>query len=71
MVNYIGLGQDSRSPGFICVEEASGGLPGGGEGAIEVGQVKKEGRVFPAEGHSLLLPSELSPLDASVQVSQL
>lgn len=46
-----------------CLEEVMG--------AMEVGQMKKEGRVFPAEGHSLLLPSELSPLDASVQVSQL
>lgn len=46
-----------------CLEEVMG--------AIEVDQVKKEGRVFPAEGHSLFLPSKLTPLDASVQVSQL
>lgn len=39
-------------------------------GAIEIGQVKK-GRVFPAEGHFLLLPSEPSPLGALIQVSQL
>ena len=40
-------------------------------GTVEVGQVKKKGRVFPVEGHFLLLPSELSPLDALIEVSQL
>lgn len=38
-------------------------------GDIEVGQVKKQGRVFPAEGHARLLSSELSPLDASIHAS--
>lgn len=37
---------------------------------IDIGHVTKEG-VIPAEGCPLLLPSELSPLDAFVQVSQL
>lgn len=39
--------------------------------ATEAGQMKREGSVFLAEGHSLRLASKPSPLDAPVQVSRL